>query len=261
PRKNDLLQVRTGSFDTGAMFIDHLEQGAGEFAMKALSIPQEAKSVRSQGWESVRFLEFATQLAARHGFEVRTYGVTNHLYDRVDQLEEADFAFLASRCTREGYGLKVTDRKVILFDESAEASRTETTTIRTGDMIGQFRFIDKSTDIYGSCRVFGRGPTGERIQAAFTAPDTTGPMAVHKLALSNQAEADRWARGLLRSANKYRVTGTLTVTMNTGLAAGSVVRIDGVGLFDGLYVIDQLTHDPVHDRTKLTLRKPLEGYA
>uniref|UniRef100_UPI003F67A1F6 hypothetical protein n=1 Tax=Gorillibacterium sp. sgz5001074 TaxID=3446695 RepID=UPI003F67A1F6 len=36
PRKNDLLQVRTGSFDTGAMFIDHLEQGAGEFAMKAL---------------------------------------------------------------------------------------------------------------------------------------------------------------------------------------------------------------------------------
>jgi hypothetical protein len=262
PVKGDKLQVKQDGFDSGVMFVDEIRQGAGTFGLCALSIPQESKTARSQGWEAVRFMEIATQIAARYGFQLKTYGITNHLYDRVDQIEKPDFAFLAYRCSLEGYTLKISNQTVIIYDEPTQekaAPDPQLALIEETEINGSFEFVNKSVDIYGKCIV--RGQTfDDYIEGEFTAADISGPTLIERMYVGNKAEANRWAKGLLRSFNKYTITGTMPINLNTNYAAGTTIEVANVGMFNGVYFVDSLVHDLINNRTKLKLRKPLEGY-
>lgn len=262
PRKNDTLQVKEGGYDSGLMYVDTLGQSAGSFLLGALSLPPSSKTARTQGWENVRLLEIAVQLAARHSLELRTYDIVNHLYERIDQQEETDFAFLIERCRLEGYALKVHNRLLVIYDEADRERKLpdpQRGVIRQGDMNGDFTFLDKSTDCYGKCIVRSRTSSGVLTGQAL-ASDITGPTMVCSLPVTSQAEADRYARGILRSCNKQMITGTFGINLNLEYAAGMTVRVMDTGMFDGVFFIDRLAHDLLHNRTKLFLRKPLEGY-
>ena len=261
PQKNDTLRVFESGFDSGLMYIDELSQYAGEFGIKALSIPQSSKSARSQGWESVRLLEIATEIAARYGFTLQTYNIVNHLYDRLDQHDTSDFAFFAGLCTLEGYALKINNRSMVIYNESTqerESVNTNVSIIGQGNMNGTFSFLNKSTDIYEKCVVVSNG--AGYLEGSFSTPDILGPTIKRIIHSTNQAEVNRWARGVLRSFNKYMITGSLSVNLNTNYAAGTCIAIEDVGMFDGKYFIDRLTHDLINSKTTLALRKPLEGY-
>ena len=81
--------------------------------------------------------------------------------------------------------------------------------------------------------------------------------------MTDQSEADRFAKGLLRDANKNATVGTLwTGSLLRDYAAGSVVTLatEGVKSWDGTAFISRIRHDYVKTRSKLYLRKPLEGY-
>lgn len=81
--------------------------------------------------------------------------------------------------------------------------------------------------------------------------------------MTDQAEADRFAKGLLRDANKEATVATLwTGTLLREYAAGSVVTLstESVASWDGTAFVSRIRHDYVKSRSKLYLRKPLEGY-
>ncbi len=257
PQKNDTLQIKKDGFDTGSMYIDELAQRPGIFELKALSIPQTAKTARTQGWENVRFLEFATQIASRHGFTLETYNIVNHLYERVDQIDETDLAFLAYRSMLEGYALKINNNHLVIYDEAIEEEKAVSTTaiIRKSDMQGSFEFRNKSTDIYSKCIV-----RNNVIQGEFADSNINGPTLRKNVYISNQAEANRWSKGYLRSFNKYQSLGNFSIDLNTKLAAGILSEIRDIGLFDGKYFIDRLIHDLINNRTRLYVRMVLEGY-
>lgn len=259
PAKNDSLQIKESGFDTGMMYTDELVQTAGKFEIKALSIPQNAKTARSQAWENVRFMEIVTEIAARHGFGVQTFNVANHLYERVDQSEEPDLSFLAYRCMLEGYALKINNHNLVIYDEVKEEQKETDITIYQSDMHGAFEFRNKSTDIYGKCIV--RSQTLKSyIQGTFADNVIFSPTLKRNIYASHQDEANRWAKGILRSFNKYAITGSFSIDLNLNLAAGTCINVRDTGMFDEKYFIDRLVHDLIHNRTKLAVRKPLEGY-
>lgn len=262
PEKNDTLQVKESGFDSGVMFVDQISQEPGLFELKALSIPQSSKTARSQGWENVRLLQMVTEIAARHGFTVQSYNIINHLYQRVDQRDEPDFAFLSDRCMLEGYALKINNRNIVLYDELKEEQKVvdqQLATIRESEINGAYRFTNKSTDIYEKCIVRSQLVNGY-IEGEYTAAGISGPVLKRALNATNQAEANRWAKGLLRSFNKHMITGSFEINLNTNYAAGTNVNMVEIGMFDGKYSIHRLVHDLLRNRTKVTLRKPLEGY-
>jgi len=262
PSKNDTVQVKEAGYDSGLMYVDTLGQSAGSFLLGALSLPPSGKTARTQGWENVRLLEIAVQLAARHGLALRTYEIVNHLYERIDQQEEADFTFLTERCRLEGYSLKIHNRSLVIYDEAVRERGIpdpQRGVIRQSEMNGGFTFLDKSTDCYAKCIVRSRTGSGVLTGLA-VAPGVSGPTLVCSLPVTSQAEADRYARGILRSSNKQMVTGTFGINLNMEYAAGMTVRVMDTGMFDGVFLIDRLAHDLLHNRTRLFLRQPLEGY-
>jgi len=256
PQKNHKVRLKESGFDSGLMYVDELEQQRGLFIIRALSVPQEAKTDNTKAWESVRFMELATEISGKYGFGLQIYGVQNHLYDRVDQVEQADFEFLAWRCLLEGYSLKITDGKVIIFAERYMESQAPVKTIYKEQLDGDYSFRSKSTEIYGACRIsYGN------ISYEFRPLGTSGPtLKITDIYVSSQGEAERFSQSLLRSKNKYAQLGYCTIELDPGLAAGNMIQIQGVGMADGKHLCWQVIHRLVGKKTFLRLRRPVEGY-
>jgi len=111
----------------------------------------------------------------------------------------------------------------------------------------------------------GREAVNGGLTGTFSAP-AGGDKVLRKILpfrMTDQAEADRFAKGLLRDANKEATVATLwTGTLLREYAAGSVVTLstEGVASWDGTAFVSRIRHDYVKTRSKLYLRKPLEGY-
>lgn len=255
PQKNDRLELRQDGFRSGTMFVDELEQQRGVFIIQALSIPQEAKTEYSKAWNDVRFLEFAGEIARKYGFQLKVYGIQNHHYKRVDQLEQTDLIFLLHRCQLEGYMLKVNGQSIIIYDERFMESRAPAKIIHQSELDGRYSFKQKSTGTFGSCQVQYAG-----IRAEYRS-ETPGPVLKKSdLYMSSQGEAGRFARNLLRATNKEGQPGYCTIALATDIAAGNMVEMKGMGLADGRHFVSQAIHRLAEKKTFLRLRRPLEGY-
>ena len=259
PKKGDTIAVEDGAAKTGKMFVESVVPESGLITLRAYSAPQSTKDKRSKSWEKVKFLQLIQEIAGRHGLTVETYGITDQTYDYVEQNNLPDFAFLQARCTLEGAAFLVYDGKLVVYDEAYMESQTPSDTI-TITPASDFQYRDEGANAYGSAEVVNGGLTG-----TFSAP-AGGDKVLHKvipIRMSDQSEADRFARGLLRDANKAATVGTLwTGSLLRNYAAGSVVTLatEGVKSWDGAAFIRRIRHDYVKTRSKLYLRKPLEGY-
>lgn len=257
PEKNHRIELNKQGFSSGEMYIDAWEQIPGFFVLKALSLPQEAKTTFSRSWEEVRLFELVNEVAARYKLGTRTFGINNHFYKRLDQINKTDIEFLAWRCSLEGYSLKVTDKTIVIFDERTMEKSSPVKTIYHSDFDGDYIFWDQSTEIFSACRL-QCGPI--RVEAR----DSSIHGPIKKIAgefyVSSIGEAERFAAGILRRLNKNRAGGTCRIRYEPGLAAGNMVEIKDVGLADGLYYCEKVTHNLTAEITKLELRRPLEGY-
>jgi hypothetical protein len=72
----------------------------------------------------------------------------------------------------------------------------------------------------------------------------------------------RYAKGLLRAANKDSYTGTIKKSLLLGYAAASLINIKTAkaSTWDGPVFITKARHDYIKGETKLFFRKLLEGY-
>jgi len=253
PEKNNTIQVKKDGFDTGVMYVDEIGQRRGTIILKGLPIKQEAKTERFKAWENVRLLEMAQEIASRWGLSVQTYGITNQYYERVDQ-ESTDFQFLAGRCLLEGYSLKTYNGKLIIFDQPYMEGLAPVKTVNVDETDRDFDFKNKSSGIYGACRIKYSG-----IDYTYTAG--AGPTLLYTdLVVASIAEAQRFTKGLLRARNCLEKTLALTMLYDAGIAAGNTVTAAGFGLADGKYFVQQIVHRFVDGKTRLKLRGLLEGY-
>lgn len=259
PKKGDTIAIEDGAAKTGKMFVESVVPESGIITLRAYSVPQSAKDKRSKSWEKVKFLQLAQEIAGRHGLTLETYGITDQTYDYVEQNNLADFAFFQNRCTLEGAAFLVYDGKLVVYDEAYMESRQPVDTI-TITPANDFEYRDEGTNAYGSAEAVNGGLTG-----TFAAPNG-GDKVLRRILpfrMTDQSEADRFAKGLLRDANKNATVGTLwTGSLLRDYAAGSVVTLatEGVKSWDGTAFISRIRHDYVKTRSKLYLRKPLEGY-
>ncbi|WP_157833806.1 phage late control D family protein [Ruminiclostridium josui] len=261
PLKGHKINVLEGGFSSGTMFTDYISQSRGSIRLKGLSIPLEAKTTKTKAWESIRLLGMAKEIAGRYGFVLETYGgVNDYLYERIDQINQADFEFLSYRCMLEGYVLKIWDGKVIIYDEQTYERKEPVKEIILEQLDGDYEFKTVSSGLFSSCSITSV-TVSETITKEFkpsTAP--VGPILKQKMFVSNLAEAERYCRGLLRYSNKTENIGRIKLELDPELAAGSCVDISGIGLADGKYFIDWAVHSLKEKKTILSLRKPLEGY-
>lgn len=257
PKRGDKISAEDGAAKTGEMFIDSITPASGFLTIRAYSMPPSAKNKNSKSWEQVKLTQLINEVAALHGLTVQTFGVEDQTYNFVAQNNEPDFDFLARRCGYEGLAFLVYDGKLVVYSEPfmEQQPATKSLNITVGY---DFEYQDNGDRAFGSCEV-----KNGSVKGTFAAGDGKALQLVLPVPMSSEVEANRFAQNLLRAKNKEMQVATIwTDYMVRDIAPGTNVNLstEGAALWNGPAFVSGVRHDYVRTKSKLWLRKPLEGY-
>lgn len=259
PADGDVIRFTEGASDTGKMFIHSMKPENGLFTIRAMSMPKSGTTKKSKSWEGVRFLQLANEIAAAHGLTFQNYGCEDQVYPYLKQENETDFALFSRLCTLEGCQMLIFDGKLLAYNEQYIESQTPAGTLEV-DENGNFTYEDNRAACYGSCEISSGSFSGK-----FQAPGATNTAVLRPdkaIPVTSNAEAARFAKGLLRNANKYGHTGQFSKALLTGYAAASLLKLatKKASAWDGTVFVYKVRHDFVGNKSTLYFREPLEGY-
>ena len=260
PQPGDKIAFEHEAAKTGAMFIHQMRPENGLYTVRAMAMPVSCKEKRSKSWAAVHFFQLGTEIAGRHGLTLKVYGVTDQVYPYMAQTNETDFAFFSRLCALEGCQMVIYDGNLIVYNEAFIEQQAPTGELQIGEA-GLFNYTDARDLAYGSAEV-----TSGSVSGSFADPNATSTKILRPavpIRLNNAAEAARFAKGLLREANKNGQTGSFTEELMTGYAAVSIMslRTTKASAWDGKIFLTKVRHDYVANKSTLYFRRViLEGY-
>lgn len=259
PAAGDTLRCVEGPSDTGKMFIHSMKPENGLFTIRAMAMPQTGTTRRSKSWEGVRFLQLGNEIAKNHGLTFQNYGCKDEVYPYLTQNNETDFAFFSRRCTLEGCSMLIYNGKLLAYNEQYIEKQAAAGTLDV-DENGVFEYKDDRAGCYGSCEVSSGSYSGK-----FKDPNAKNKSVLRpatKVLCTSNAEAARFAKGLLRDANKYGRTGRFSKSLLLGYAAASLVKLKTkkASAWNGTVFIYKVRHDFVANKSTVFFRDLVEGY-
>ncbi|MCZ8520122.1 MULTISPECIES: phage late control D family protein [Paenibacillus] len=238
--------------------------------IKAVSIPFDSNvrfEKKTRAWEKVKLSTLAKDIAKNAGYKLVFELTDDPEYDRVDQTDQSDLAFLLERAKNEGVGMKVTDGQIVLFDELVYEQQGPVAEIARGaGRVLSYSFEDNMADAsYVACQVAYQEPRSKKtVTHTYRPPGapTKGPVLKINERFASIKEADRIGRKRLREKNKNAVKASLKLPGDVRLVTTATVTLAGWKNFDGKYIIESSKHDVGGSgyTTSLELRKVLEGY-
>ncbi|WP_110933807.1 phage late control D family protein [Paenibacillus bouchesdurhonensis] len=240
------------SLPLGSFEVDSLEFAGppDTVAIKAVSLPvgsSARQEVRTKAWEKVKLKTIAQDVAKRAGLKLLYEATDNPSYDRLDQTEQSDLAFLNDQAKQEGIAVKIASGKLVLFDESEYEKKEAVATIEHGkDNILSYQFSwGTAYTAYRACQVTYKPPKSKKtIKYTYTPPGApkSGPVLKINQKVSSAAEAQRLAKKSIREKNKEAGKASLTLVGDIRMAAGLTLNVKGWGRFDGKYIIESCSH-------------------
>lgn len=274
------LSASPQSLRLGLFEIDEITSSGypSEVQIKAVSVPDNNTlrgTERSRSWEKAKLQVIANDIASAAGMSLFWDTEENPVLDRAEQTEQSDLSFLYAICKDKGLALKISDKKIIIFDEAKyEAEKAKITIVKPGTVYKKesgmkYLFVGtgyslrtKIRDIYAACRVsYQQGSSKSNIEATYTAAGKKGKTLQVNEQVESVAEALNLAKKRLREKNKDEVTGSLNMLGNFVLLSGVTVNLLGFGAFDDKYLITRASHDIGSGyTTNIDVRRCLNGY-
>lgn len=268
------------SLKLGQYEIDELTSSGApsQVQIRAVSVPDNNTlrgTERSRSWEKAELKTIANDVASGAGMELTFDTEDNPTLERVEQTEQSDLSFLLALTKDRGLALKITENKVVIFDEAKyEQEEPKITVVKPGTVILDgpgttitkilnYSLSNRQRDIYKSCHVkYQKSKTKEAIEATFDDPDKKeGKTLEIKEQVESVADAQRLAKKRLREKNREEWTGSITVVGNLNLVAAVTVQLKGFGVYDGKYIITRATHSIGRNyQTSIEIRRCLNGY-
>lgn len=255
----DEIEIKRDTFRSGLMYVDESELISGRRVVNALSAKHSNKNQSSGLLKHIRLLALAKSIAAANGLTLKTYGVTDFVYDSLTRICETDLKFLSRVCQREGYAIKIDDGNLIIFNERYMENDTGATPLTiTASEVDPSYTIKRATNGLSCVTVkfFDLSDFSEKKGEAFD-EDINGGSKTITERVKDFAEAERFARGYLREANKNYITGILPMELRTDISAGTILKLSGFKEYDGKYIVTEAAHNIVREKTFLKIRGTL----
>lgn len=156
------LSTGSDELHCGRFYVDSMSvSGAPRtFEMQAVSTPLNQPIRRkaiTKAWESRTLRGIAEEIAAENGLQLFFDVEEDPQYDRRDQKEESNLAFLQRLCEDEGFSIKVTDQKIVIFDQRSYETKEPIKAITLGvsDVLS-WSFSSQQSETYKTCVVAWR---------------------------------------------------------------------------------------------------------
>lgn len=225
---------------------------------------------RTHAWRGVTLKQIAQDMADRASLTLEFDGNPGSSYKQALQNDKSDLEFLQELCKEVGRTLKVTEDKIVIYDEmKLDAGAAVGDIDLKGGKVIFWDFSADESGRYGSCHVSCFDPrTGKTSKGQFppdgvTVPglDPNGQTLELAIEVSDIAEAQARAQALLRNANRFANHGKMTVVGDCGLVAGVVFNLTNAQALSGKFIINHAQHQVGAGYTVgLEVRRCLEGY-
>ncbi|OPJ63681.1 phage late control D family protein [Clostridium chromiireducens] len=259
-----------GSLYCGSFVVDEPEYSGPprRMTIKAISIPSNTNftsTKKSKAWEKINLKSIAQNIADDSGLEIFFDAPSNPYYERKDQSETADMNFLSDLCKKEGFGFKVTDSKIVIFDESKYENQDAIITLDANSgLINTYKFKTTLTNSsYSGCKVkYKNSKKGTTIEYLYTIKDLEDNDKVYEVnkVVGSLDEAKRLAQKTLRGLNKKECTASLNVFGDLRYLGAVCIQLNGFGKFTGKYFVDKALHNIPNYNIDLEMHRVLEGY-
>ncbi len=200
----------------------------------------------TRAWENIRLKDIARDMANTAEMGLQYLAAYNPFYQRRDQTEQSDLAFLLDCCERAGLALKITNDNIVIFDEEEMEARDPVMTIEKGkNNVLRYKFNSRSRDIYRACEIRYKDPTtGQIFRHIYEPPDApeTGQLLKINERVEDAEEGKILAMKRLREKNLKENMASLTMIGDVRLVAGVTVMVKGFGTFDGKYYVTRAQH-------------------
>lgn len=262
------------ALETGAFTLDKVDYSGPPAVLKisATSLPFTSRirqTKKTKGWEQYTLSGIVNEMASTNGMDCLYLTDKAPFYARVEQYQTSDIDFLKQLCHDAGCSLKVTDNRIVVFDQTDYESKDAVRTVAKGDgSYTKFKLSISTADVqYQSCRVYYNDPsTGGCIEAVAYDESCDSDKAKNQQLsvcrkVSSIGEAEALAEKLLRNHNKYFRRAQITFPGDPSLLAGLNLKLSGWGGWDGKYSITKAVHSVGSSgyTTTVTARKALEG--
>ncbi len=284
----DVVNGRGDELFCGRFYADRLSVSGSPrtFELSAVSTPLKhpiRRRLVTRAWESYSLRRIAQEIADGNSMRLYYDVEEDPQYDRRDQKEESNLSFLNRLCEDAGFSIKVTEDRIVIFDQASYEKKPPIKTLELGvSNILSWSFESQQSETYKTCTVAWRDPKlkskssaggynfdlekpgsdrpqydmdlqkVERAQSnpavhyfSYTDPTVGDEGQEYKLKkrVTSKAEAERLAKATLRKLNKRSVTGSITVVGDPSLLSGCVVECKGFGSFDGNFIISSASHE------------------
>jgi len=233
----------------GIFYIDEKEFSKKTATWKGISAPLNSKNVKnSKTWESVTLNKLGEEIANKYNLEYQFFSESEINLKDLQQEKQTDFSFLNKIALEEGIKLKITNKKLVLFEES-EFQKKETSIILDLKKVEDFRIKDKSNDIYDAVEVkeFDKIAFKET-KVIITKEELEGkePGQANKIlkinTRSKSQDLYKYALKKLQQVNKQENMINITMVGDLRYYAGIVINIINAGIYSGRYMVKKAIH-------------------
>lgn len=261
--------AKDGKLKTGAFELDSVDASGppSKVTINSTSLAFSAdirQTRKNKVWKNYTLHGIALEIAAGGGMGCMFESNSNPRYNRVEQADQSDIDFLKKLCQDAGISIKVTDGKIVLYDQAVYEAKEPVLTIEKGRKGGyiKYKLSSGSADTqYAMCRVRYMDPaTGRCIEGTAKDEDVSGEQCLEITAkVASAGEAEALAKKRLRLYNKSAKTAVFTMPGDIGLVAGVTVLLRGWGGWDGKYIVTRAVHTVGSGgyTTQIRLRKVL----
>lgn len=254
----------------GIFMVDEPEYSGrpSKITLKGVSTPANSNfmhSKKSRAWKNISLKAIGNDIANRYGLKLFFDSKTNPVFKIKEQSNQSDAAFLQQTCEDESFSLKVTDQKIIIFNEKEYESKKAVATFHENDstVIGySFKPTLTNTAYVGVSLKYSDPKKNKTIEYLFATKEVDEEKdKIFKLnrRVANLEEAKRLAQSTLRKLNKKQITATLDLVGDTRLLASCTIELKGFGTFSGKYYVDKVTHSLSGFSTSIEVHKVLQG--
>ena len=255
--KGTEIEVNTDQFYSGTMYVSRISVADGRFDVRAQAVRNQARDESTPSYEEVSFLELLQEGARALDLTLETYDFTDYTYESVIRLKQNWLGFLNQRCVLEGAGIKIYDKKLVVFDEKKFENASAVKRITVEDFSCQPEFVT-SDDVIRE--VHNRYRADRLIDTTVHSGIPYGKRIEVEVACTSIGESIRFSRNMMRESNKneYRASGVVT---GCEFSSGVTVDLAGsvFGTFAGLNFVDRVITDMLHQSQKIFMRKPIVG--